>query len=268
VNADWKDADLGNADLTNANLRDANLMGAKLTRANLRGADLGNANLTDANLRGADLREADLTHANLTSANLTNAALRGANLRDACLTGANLARTDLTRADLTSAELAWATFSETLLHDTVLSHSKWRDTFLANVNLSAAIGLESITHDGPSHVSTDTVLESYGKLPDVFLRGCGFSNWEIEAARLYDPSLSAHQINDIQYRIFELRAGAPMQISSLFISYAHRDGDFVATLEQKLDEKGIRYWRDVHHATAGRPTRSSTGRCDSIRPCC
>jgi hypothetical protein len=40
--------------------------------------------------------------------------------------------------------------------------------------------------------------------------------------------------------------------SRLFISYTHDDSEFVTALETKLDEKGIRYWRDVHHATAGR----------------
>jgi hypothetical protein len=41
-------------------------------------------------------------------------------------------------------------------------------------------------------------------------------------------------------------------ISPLFISYAHKDSPFVDELEKYLNNKGIRFWRDVHHATAGR----------------
>ena len=93
---------------------------------------------------------------------------------------------------------------------------------------------------------------SRGRIPSQFLRGCGLSDWEIEAARLYDPALSTEQITDIHYRVVNLRAGSPIQIGSLFISYTHDDSRFVEAIEKKLNEKRIRYWRDVHHATAGR----------------
>jgi hypothetical protein len=43
-----------------------------------------------------------------------------------------------------------------------------------------------------------------------------------------------------------------LQINPLFISYCHEDGVFVDELERYLDEKGIRFWRDIHDATAGR----------------
>jgi uncharacterized protein YjbI with pentapeptide repeats len=267
TNANLTNASLTNANLTDANLTDAGLADAGLTRAALTGANLTGADLTCANLMGADLTYANLTNAhlraaNVTGANLTDADLTGANLTDANLTDANLTnakledagltRANLTRANLTDADFLDATFLRTHLDRTVLTGSIWGDTFLASVKLSDAIGLEAISHVGPSFVTTDTLLLSEGKLPHVLLRGCGLSDWEIEAARLYDPSLSAHQISDIQYRVFELRAGASIQIGSLFISYNQGDSDFVAALEKKLDETGVRYWRDVHHAPAGR----------------
>ncbi len=53
----------------------------------------------------------------------------------------------------------------------------------------------------------------------------------------------------IKFTTYVLR---PVQIFHLFISYSHADSAFVDKIEEKLNEKGIRFWRDVHHATAGR----------------
>lgn len=78
------------------------------------------------------------------------------------------------------------------------------------------------------------------------------SEWEIEAAKLYNPDLSNEEINNIQYRVYDLRATRALQISPLFISYSRADGPFVDRLEKLLNEKGIRFWRDIHDATAGR----------------
>jgi hypothetical protein len=94
-----------------------------------------------------------------------------------------------------------------------------------------------------------------GGLPDVFLRGCGLADWEIEAARLYSPKLTGQEIGDILYKLHDLRAHRPIQICPLFISYSHADADFVDALETALIAKGVRFWRDIHDATAGRLER-------------
>ena len=52
-----------------------------------------------------------------------------------------------------------------------------------------------------------------------------------------------------------MRAHQAIQISPLFISYSHADASFVNKLEKFLNGRGIRFWRDVHHATAGRLER-------------
>jgi len=93
---------------------------------------------------------------------------------------------------------------------------------------------------------------SEGKIPEVFLRGCGLSDWEIESAKLYNPDLTNDEIAKIQYRIYELRATQALQISPLFISYSHQDKSFVDKMDTMLTEKGVRFWRDIHDATAGR----------------
>ena len=46
-------------------------------------------------------------------------------------------------------------------------------TSFDNVDLSVANGLEAVRHLGPSTIGIDTIYKSHGKIPDVFLRGCG-----------------------------------------------------------------------------------------------
>jgi len=50
----------------------------------------------------------------------------------------------------------------------------------------------------------------------------------------------------------QLREHQAIQINPLFISYSHKDSAFVDAIENRLDLKGIRFWRDIHDASAGR----------------
>ena len=183
--------------------------------------------LSEADLHGANLREAYLTIVNLRGASLGNADLSGANLMGADLTGAWLRKTQFTSATI-------------------------GNTNFANVNLSEAIGLDNVNHSGPSEISTNTLIRSKGKIPEVFLKGCGLSDWEIELVKLYKPDLSNEEINNIQYKMYDLRARQAIQISPLFISYSHADSEFVDMICDNLTQKGVRYWRDIHDLTAGR----------------
>jgi hypothetical protein len=104
-------------------------------------------------------------------------------------------------------------------------------------------------------IGVDAIYKSKGQIPEVFLRGCGLSDWQIESAKLYNPDLTNEEINNILYRIHDLRARRAFQINPLFISYSHSDGAFVDAIEKRLADQGIRFWRDVHHAVAGRLER-------------
>jgi TIR domain len=112
--------------------------------------------------------------------------------------------------------------------------------------------LENSIHFGPSSISTDTFARSQGKIPVKFLRGCGLGDWEIEAVKLYAPDLTNEERNRILYKIYDLQASQPIQISPLFISYSHADGEFVDKVGKHLQDNGIRYWRDIHEMKAGR----------------
>ncbi len=234
--------DLSGVDLTSINLRYANLIGANFREANLQGTDLSGARLNEAVFVGANLWRAILYIASLNKANL-----KGANLSTAYLIEA-----DLIEADLSGTDLRGANLSRANLPLTNFMHSKLGVTILSNNDFASSLGLETIRHDSPSTIGTDTLRKSKGKIPIEFLRGCGLSDWEIESVKLYRPDLSNDEFIDIQNRVFDLRQGQAVQISPLFISYSHADGPFVDKLEKLLNEKGIRFWRDIHDATAGR----------------
>jgi hypothetical protein len=220
------------ADLRGAHFAHFYMMKADLTKADLSRIDLQGALLSEASLSGTNLRDADLVNADLRKCVLTQADLRGADLRKAILT----------EADLVGAQLGGSNFGAAVMGGTIF----------ANSDLSQARGLESVSHTGPSRISIDVLVQSKGKIPDVFLWGCGMADWEIEAVQLYNPELSSEEISRILYKVHDLRAGKAIQFSPLFISYSHADGVFVDKIEGYLKAKGIRFWRDVHDMKAGR----------------
>lgn len=239
--ANLSEADLSDANLSDANLSGANLSGANLSEAYLSGADLSEAVLIRATLRGTDLSDADffradLSYADLIGADLSDANLSGANLNGTKLDHADLFRTDLSEADLIGADLRGATLGKTTL---------------GRVNLDKVRGLASCHHYGPSTVGQDTLELSKGKIPAVFLKGCGFSDWQILYAKLHDPNLRRDEVTSIGYEVINMRSSSPIQINSVFISYSSKDAEFAEAIEQRLDLDGIRSWRDSHEMLPG-----------------
>lgn len=224
----WRNRfDVFEADLSGIELSGADLAEIDFRRVNLQGTSLVGANLYVADLREADLREARLGGADLSRANLCGANLHGANLYGANL---NQAHTDD------------ANFDGIITGLTIFSYN----------DLSKTKGLENVDHISESVIGIQTLRLSKGKIPEIFLRGCGVSDLEIEFAKLQAQGLDHEEINKILYRMHDLRANRPIQISPLFISYSHADKAFVDRVEKSLNEQGIRFWRDIHDATAGR----------------
>jgi uncharacterized protein YjbI with pentapeptide repeats len=211
--------DLFGADLFGAELSGANLFGAVLTGANLSGAvlssvKLNGANLNGANLSGAVLTGAALNNANLSDADLNGAELIGANFSGAVLNGANLSSAVLTGAKLRGAELKGADFTN--VH---VGFTSFRDNDLSQIK-----GLETVAHVKPSTISIDTIYKSHGKIPEIFLRGCGLP----ESFIIQIPALVASL--------------EPIQFYSCFISYSSKDQDFANRLYADLQNKGVRCW--------------------------
>ncbi len=231
----------------------------------LSGADFSKANLCEANLAGAHLDGANLTQANLTQAHLDGADLRRARFLATCLSGANLSRADLSMAfiivaDLSKANLTGSNLGGTLLFvvdlwranlsGTIFEQVKMMGTVFGDVDLSTAKSLDTVKHEGPSTIGIDTLYKSRGKIPEVFLRGCGLQPWEILAAKLYDTTLTPPQIKGIQDRIFSERTKEYF-FGGIFISYSRQDSDFVDKVYARLKQEGANVWLDRHDMVAG-----------------
>ena len=244
--------DLSGADLSGMNLGGVDFRDARLTRVDFRGANLREARLSLANLSRATFIEASLNRASLKESRLAHAIIMNADLRDADLSSAYLHKTVIASTDLRGAYLYKAHCSEIYLNKSKFTRTAFSDTTFAASDLSLALDLENANHHGPSTIGIDTIHKSRGRIPERFLRGCGLSDADIEYAKLSNPDFSNAEINKILYKVYELRANQAVQISPLFISYSHADGPFVDKLESHLNNKGIRFWRDVHDMKSGR----------------
>ncbi len=241
-------ARLQRASFVQSRLQHADLRGARLLEADLRRADLQQANLQRVDFRRADLRGALLQNADLWNAYFENAKLQKARLRHADLKGAMLRNCDLERADLQLANLQAAALSSANLSGATVG---W--TNLSSLDMSEVRGLGSVIHKGPSPISIDTFSKSEGNIPDVFLKGCGLLDWEIEMLKLYRRGLESQEVTDIAYSIVNTYEAEAIQFFSCFISYSHRAADqrFAQKLLKELQRRGVRCWLDNHQMLPG-----------------
>lgn len=223
--------------LSRAKLTCADLDGVNFSGTNLRGAMLNRTRLLDgdfssAMLQGADLSDSNLARATFAESNMNGARVIGCNfgltdLRAADLTKASLQGSDLIYSDLRLANLSNASLSRTSFHlidfiETNLRNARMTNTVFDHCDLSKAKGLSQIKHDGPSVVDLSTIQNSEGKIPEIFLRGVGFSDTFIT----YAQSLVSQ----------------PIHFYSCFISYSSRDNSFVQRLYADLQSNGVRCW--------------------------
>lgn len=207
---------------------------------NLEGASLGGGNLEDADLEDADLEGAYLEGANLTGAKLIAIKLERANVVAVDFEDANLERANLEGANLTRANLPEAWLNETILN---------------NVDLSTTKGLNDCRHMGPSGIDYRTIARSKN-VPISFWRGCGLSDWQIEAAKLSQPGLTQDDVISITYEVARVRGEQPIQLFSPFISYSSKDDAFARCFYDGLQERGVRCWYAPEDMKIGDRVRS------------
>jgi len=222
------------------------LDGAKLRGYDLWKADLSEANLIGADLKGANLGRAIIRDSHLLSTNFEEANLGSADLRRAALFDANLSKADLIEADLSGAHLDRVKFSGARIGNTVFSFTI----------LSSAIGLATVQHVFPSSLGVETIQQSNGQIPEIFLRGCGLSDLDIEHAKLAAPGLDAEQVTNITYKMHQLYVKSGIEYYSCFISYNSKDEEFAKQLHDDLQNNGVRCWFDREDLKIG----------DAIRP--
>lgn len=223
VQPDLSETDLSGLDLSRANLSGANFFGADLHGANLFETDLSGADLAGADLSRVVLHGGDLRAARLYGANLSEAILRSAKLSEADLGRANLFHTDLIEVQLDKANLVQANLSTTRLWQADLNSAEIGDTTLGGIDLSEVAGLETVKHKYPSTLGIDTIYQSKGKIPEVFLRGCGLPE-------------------DFITYIASFIAGKAIQFYSAFITYSSDDELFAKRLHADLQANKVRVW--------------------------
>lgn len=200
-----------------------------LTGEDLTRVDLPEVNLASADLTGVDLSESLLMRANLQGARLVDAILHNSNLSEADLYAADLSGAHLHGADLTNARL-W----RTRMSGAIFRIVKCGGTFFGNLDLGDVAELDSIIHFAPSTVGMDTIVRSQGRLPDVFLRGCGVPEHIIK--------LQQTMVNGL----------APIQFYSCFISYSSADEEFAKRLHGQLQQERLRVWFAPEDMKGGR----------------
>jgi uncharacterized protein YjbI with pentapeptide repeats len=218
-------------DLAGADLAEAELAQAHLFRADLSRAELSLANLAGASLQNANLHMARLSSARLALANLEGASCKGANLARARLYDASLYRTDLSGADCRNTDFRRTRLVRGCAHAARFDSAVFGWTIIASVDLSGALGLETVSHTGPTFVDLHTIHFSEGRIPDAFLRGAGTPE---------------HFITYLRTTVER-----PTDFCSCFISYSDKDCDFAQRLHKDLQARGVRCWLSISDLQPG-----------------
>ncbi len=180
-------------------------------------------------LRGLDahvalLIQVNFSNTNLLRARITNSELPYADFSGAFLKEVTFRETALAKSSFKSAVLTWTDFSHANLRGADFSNASVGWTTFGDNDLSEAIGLDTVHHIGPSILGIDTLYRSKGKIPEIFLRGCGVPDELIT----YSSSL--------------LRAGEVIQFYSCFISYSTKDEEFARRLYSRMRDEHLRVW--------------------------
>lgn len=162
--------------------------------------------------------------ASLARIDFSGTSLIGADFKGVHLTEVNVTRADLRRANFSGAFLFNPNFYGALLEEANFADAKLQNGLFGENDLSKLNNLQSVSHFAPSSISIDTIYKSRGKIPDIFLRGCGLP----ESFIVQIPALIA--------------AMQTIQFYSCFISYSSKDHPFAERLHADLQSKGVRCW--------------------------
>lgn len=165
------------------------------------------------------LNHIELVEANLKGIEIDNTDFHVCNLEKATLEGTMLSLVDF----------RYANFKETNFNRAVLYSCSF-----SNADLSLAKSLETIRHVSPSTIGIDTLYNSGGKIPEIFLRGCGVPDDFIT----FIPSHFGVQ--------------QAIQFYSCFISYSTRDEEFARRLYSRMRDEKLRVWFAPEDIKAGR----------------
>jgi hypothetical protein len=134
-------------------------------------------------------------------------------------------RANLQGASLCGADLQFALFAECHIEGADFRNAICGGTCFSLTDLSKVRYLARVQHSRASELGVDTLTASARYLPREFTRGCG--------------------IDDDVLSMFMARSTEGQgRFYSAFISYSHKDIDFVRRLHDKLQNSGVRCWLD------------------------
>lgn len=227
LNSEGRDGNRAN--FRNADLREADLSGTILMNASLRGADLSRAQLMQVDFRGADLSEAILQQTNISYCNFSGATLSRADMRTAMMEGslfegADFSGAGLIGANLAGLQLSGANFTETDLQSAnlqgaVLAGAVLRGTSFYYANLAGA-NLQNIQ-------CRDTNFEQ------AILENADFTGASLKGANLKDANLAGVDLS------LAAEASAENQQDSLQAEKAQLEMEWQQLEQQKLQLQQI-----------------------------
>ena len=239
-------ATLGHMD--NCDFTRALMVGTNLGHMPAEGSDFSNADLSGAILHDSRFKQCIFKESLLYGADLFSAGLYGCTFSDSTLCRTNLENCYLDDTTFVNTNFEKAILRNTSCVGTTFRNCTFGSTIILNSKFRNSVGLESCTHTSPS---TLYGCEFDELLPIDFLRGCGLSDWQIEAAKLYQKGLTSGQVTDIGYKIIDAHIQSPIQFYSCFISYSHKDKAFARKLHDTLQNRGIRVWLDERQMLPG-----------------
>jgi len=212
-----------------------------LTGADLRKCDLRWTNFAGANLEGVDFSDALLTGAYFGPATFKSQAphVTTENV-PANLSHATFQRALLVAATFNYAKLEYATFANAYLYLANFRHISFKENSFSNARLANtafcacdlgdALSLETVQHNGPSHVDFETLIKS-ASLPQTFLQQVGLP----ETLIAHLPKIAASQVESY----------------SCFISHATADKGFCDRLYSRMIEEKLRVWYALEDMRGG-----------------
>jgi len=163
--------------LNELDLSGVNLSGANLSQSNFDGSNFANSNLSRAKLSDTWIQDSDFSGAILSAAEISHAKLLSSKFKDCSFEFSNVENANFHRTVIIGG--IWKNVD--------FKNSVFDNTFLADVDLSSAKNLDTITHRGRSTIGFDTIFKSGTSLSEKFLSGCGVPSTMIESVlRIFD----------------------------------------------------------------------------------
>lgn len=170
-------------DLSWINTNNIDLSGAYLFQVDLSGASFKNQIFNNVSFSKSNLYRADFSNSRSFHVCFSETNLIKTNFASANLVNVNFLDANLSHANFYDTRLSRIVFDSTILENTKFTESKLNNIYIANIDLSQVINLETIISDldASSRIDFQSIFLSKGKIPKVFLEACGITDELLQA---------------------------------------------------------------------------------------